>query len=63
MAVHVVNNLRRAPGLAVADWRDHLPGASARRSLVVGSLVLGAALAIALLPFQSPFGFTQMPDH
>lgn len=55
MAVHVVNYLKRAPELAVADWRDHLRGAFTRRSLVAGSLVVGAALAIAMLPYSTPF--------
>jgi hypothetical protein len=55
MAVHVVNYLRRAPELAAADWRDQLRGAFTRRSLVAGSLVLGAALAIAMLPYPTPF--------
>jgi hypothetical protein len=63
MAVHLVNYARRAPELAVADRRDHLSGASARRSLVVASLVLGAALAIAFLPFRSPFAFAQLPGQ
>lgn len=31
------------------------PGSVARRSLVVGSLLLGAVLAIAMLPFPTPF--------
>jgi hypothetical protein len=57
MAVHVGAYLLRAPRLAAADWRDHLAGAFTRRSLVVASLVLGAALAVALLPFPSPFSF------
>jgi hypothetical protein len=55
MAVHVGAYLRRAPDLAIADWRDHLQGAFTRRSLVVASLVLGAVLAIAMLPFPTPF--------
>ncbi len=55
MAIHVITYWRRAPQLALADWRDHLGGAVARRSLVVGSLLLGAVLAIALLPFPTPF--------
>jgi hypothetical protein len=55
MAVHVVAYMRRAPELAIADSHDGIRGAFARRSLVVGSLLLGAALVIAMLPFQSPF--------
>ena len=55
IAVHVVNHVRRAPRLAVADWQDQLRGATTRRGLVLGSLVLGAALAVAMLPYPSPF--------
>ena len=55
MTIHVVAYIRRAPELAIEDSRDPLPGATARRALVVGSLLLGAALVIAMLPFQSPF--------
>jgi hypothetical protein len=53
--VHVVNYARRAPSLAAADWRDHLRGAVARRSVSVGALILGVVLAIAMLPYPSPF--------
>src|SRR5260370_4904363 len=55
MAIHVVNYFRRAPDLALADWRDHLRGAFTRRSLVVGGLALGVVLAVAMLPFPTPF--------
>jgi hypothetical protein len=54
MAVHLAAYLRPASALAARDWRDRLRGALARRSLVVASLVLGAALAIAMLPFPTP---------
>ena len=57
MAVHVGAYVRRAARLAAADWRDHLSGALTRRSLVVASLIMGAVLAVALLPFPSPFSF------
>jgi hypothetical protein len=55
ITVHVLAYVRRAPELAVADSRDRLRGALARRSLVVASLLLGVALVIAMLPFSSPF--------
>jgi hypothetical protein len=55
MTVHVFAYLRRAPELALADSRDRLRGALARRSLIVATLLLGAALVIAMLPFTSPF--------
>jgi hypothetical protein len=57
MAVHVVAHAGRAVQLSAADWRDHLAGAFTRRSLVVAGLLLGVAVAIALLPFPSPFSF------
>jgi hypothetical protein len=53
--VHVVAYGRRTGALALADSRARLPGAPARRSLVIASLVLGAALLIAMMPFNSPF--------
>jgi hypothetical protein len=52
---HVLAYLGRAPELAVADSRDSLGGALARRSIVVAGVILGAALVIAMLPFRSPF--------
>jgi hypothetical protein len=55
MTTHVLAYLQRAPEFAVADSRDRLRGAFARRSIVVASLLLGAALVIAMLPFPSPF--------
>jgi len=60
MTIHVVAYLRRAPELAIADTRDRLRGAFERRSLIIGSLLLGAALAVAMLPFASPF--TLLPN-
>jgi len=54
MTFHVLAYLGRAPELAVADSRDRLRGALARRSLVVASLLLGAVLIVAMLPFTSP---------
>jgi hypothetical protein len=60
MSVHVVRYLRRAPELALADWRDHLRGALTRRSLVLASLVLGAVLVLVMLPFPTPFSFGRL---
>jgi hypothetical protein len=53
--VHVAAYWRRAPELAVADWHRRMGGAGGRRSLVVASLLVGAALVLAMLPFPSPF--------
>jgi hypothetical protein len=55
LTAHVSAYLRRGTSLALADSRDRLRGALARRSLVVASLIVGAALAAAMLPFNSPF--------
>jgi hypothetical protein len=55
LTFHVLAYVGRAPELAVADSRDRLRGALGRRSLVVASLLLGAVLVVAMLPFTSPF--------
>ncbi len=52
---HALAYVRRAPELVLADSHDRLLGVGARRSVVIGSLVLGAALVVAMLPFPSPF--------
>ncbi len=52
---HALAYVRRAPELVLADSHDRLLGVGARRSVVIGSLVLGAALVVAMLPFASPF--------
>jgi hypothetical protein len=46
MALHVLGHLRETPSLASADYRRHyrVPGATARRAVVVVVLVLGVAL-------------------
>jgi hypothetical protein len=53
--IHAGSYLRRTSQLALEDWRDHLAGATTRRGLAVGSLLLGAVIAVALLPYPSPF--------
>ena len=55
MTFHVLAYLGRAPELAFADSGHPLRGALARRALLVASLLLGAVLAVALLPFTWPF--------
>jgi hypothetical protein len=54
MTVHVLAYLRRTPELALAD-RDHLRGALTRRSLVVGSVLLGVVLALTMAAYATPF--------
>jgi hypothetical protein len=55
MAVHVLSYLRRVLSDGPADWQPQraLPGARLRQTLLFGSLVAGAALALATLPSQS----------
>ena len=55
ITVHVAAYWTRAPALAMADSSRHLDGVLGRRSLVVASLLLGAVVALAMLPFPSPF--------
>jgi hypothetical protein len=55
-AIHAASHLRRTWQLALEDWRDHLRGATTRRGLALGSLLLGAVIAAALVPYPSPFG-------
>ena len=52
---HALAYARQTPELVLADSQDQLRGVRARRSVVIGSLVLGAALVVAMLPFPSPF--------
>jgi hypothetical protein len=55
MIVHVLAYLSRALRHGLADWRPHhaLPGARLRRSLLVGSLLAGAAIAVGTYSVQS----------
>src|SRR5258708_5345797 len=54
--IHAASHLRRTWQLALEDWRDHLRGATTRRGLALGSLLLGAVIAAALVPYPSPLG-------
>lgn len=53
--IHAGSYLGRTSELALDEWRHHLRGATTRRGLAAGSLVLGVVLAAALLPYPSPF--------
>ena len=57
-AIHVLGHLRRTGEVAAGEL-SVLPGREAltRRSLVIGSLITGAVLAIATLAYKSPFIF------
>ncbi|TMF78098.1 MAG: hypothetical protein E6I18_08625 [Chloroflexi bacterium] len=53
---HVTGHLRRSAAAVIEELRASAPhGASIRRSIVIGSLVLGLALALASLLYASPF--------
>jgi hypothetical protein len=60
-ALHVLAHLRRLPRLALADWRRLVPperavaGSFARRTLLAGTLVAGAILALATLRYAQPW--------
>jgi hypothetical protein len=56
MIVHLVAYLKRALRLGRADWRPHaevvVAGARGRRALLVGTLLAGVILALAIYPIQ-----------
>jgi hypothetical protein len=60
-AIHVLAYLSRVPAIAVADWRlprprrDAVGGSFARRTLLAGTLVAGAILAIATVRYAQPW--------
>ena len=55
-SAHVMGHLRRSAAAVIEEVRAAAArGASVRRSIVVGSLVLGLALALASLLYASPF--------
>ncbi|HEX6506721.1 MAG TPA: hypothetical protein VF221_03725 [Chloroflexota bacterium] len=56
MAIHVLIYVWRTPALALADIspaRNALKGVVARRSLVMGSIVLGVVAAVVFLPLDA----------
>ncbi len=58
MSVHVLAYLWRLPAVALADWSrgaKRLVGRGSRRALLLGSLVAGVVLALALLPAAGPW--------
>jgi hypothetical protein len=61
MAVHVLGHLLELPKLAVPDWRRHggreaaLAGSGARVVLLLGSLGLGLAVALATISAAGPW--------
>jgi hypothetical protein len=58
LGLHVLWHLRRTATTAGEELSSIAPAAAfSRRSLVVGSLLAGAALAVAALTYQSPFTF------
>jgi len=60
--VHVLGYLDRAPRLALSDVLDRPPlkGTLGRRSLIIGSLVLGTVLAVVMVSgWLTPFHFAR----
>jgi hypothetical protein len=56
-SLHVLGHLLRTPLLVWGDLagRPRVAGRVTRGSLVLGALLLGIVVAVALLPFPSPF--------
>jgi hypothetical protein len=55
-SAHVIGHLRRSAAAVVEEMRAPAArGASVRRSIVIGSLILGVAVALASLLYASPF--------
>jgi len=61
-AIHVLAHLRSIPGLVAADWRrgpipseQRVPGTLWRRLLLATTIVAGAILAIATVPYAQPW--------
>ena len=56
-SLHVLGHLARTPLLIWGDLagRPRVPGRVTRGSLVLAALLLGIVVAVALLPFPSPF--------
>jgi hypothetical protein len=56
MIVHVVAYIRRTLRVGIKDWLHHaspvVAGASSRRALLGGSLLVGVVLALAIYPVQ-----------
>ncbi len=55
--LHVLGHLGRTADTVTAELSSTPPAAFTRRSLVIGSLVVGAAIAAASLVYPSPFIF------
>jgi hypothetical protein len=56
-SLHVLGHLARTPSLIWADLagRERVAGRVTRETLVLGALLLGLVLALALMPLPSPF--------
>ncbi len=53
-SAHVLAHLRKLPALTAADWRrrTRLPGGSARRALLLASLLAGIACGVAAVAYD-----------
>ena len=65
VSVHVLAHLRRVTGLTTADWRKRtrLPGGSARRAVVVASLVAGLALGAVAIHYDGSWVHREHHHH
>lgn len=54
MSIHVLAHLRKVPNLTAADWRKRtrLPGGSARRALLLASLLAGIAFGAVAVSYD-----------
>ena len=54
MSVHVLAHLRKVPALTAADWRrrTRVPGGSARRALLLASLLAGLGLGAVAVAYD-----------
>jgi hypothetical protein len=54
LSVHVLGHLRKLPALTAADWRrrTRLPGAAARRTLLLASLLVGIAFGALAVSYD-----------
>jgi hypothetical protein len=59
VVIHVYAHIRTVPRLIIDDWRKHpaekVPGRGRRLGVSIGALMVGAIVAILMLPVASPW--------
>ena len=65
VSVHVLAHLRKVAGLTAADWRKRtrLPGGSARRAVVVASLLAGLAFGAVAIHYDGSWVHREHHHH